>query len=479
MYLHEKNNQFRHYLKHKANFNAPNIEIDFSQLPELIEIFGIHKMHAILKDHEKRSNLYRNHERYIGYLGDTAGFLPLATLPRDIFEKLDELQVSFPNFSEAIDFYREQFALWLDDQAPSSQLLPDQTPFSANPLLLTGPPGIGKTAFCQALAQVVSTHFEFISLSGMTAGFVLGGMSSGWSEGKPGRVVESLARGQRANPLIVVDEMDKAGGDKRYNPLDALHQLLEKGTSAAFIDEALEIATDCSHIVWAGTANQPELIPDSILSRFTVLEIKRPSPEEMKNVLCSIYQKIRLNHKWGERFAEQLSQSVINKIIESTLEPRVIQRELITACGKAALRNRGKTIENGQHEINADDFTPRVTVNKKVRVVMSIFGVASVHEEPEESIIHWSVHEASYSNSSDKTHHLVGYIARQRLGRVSSAIQVFDREKMLIKTRSGRVYHLKGQPGFNSDADYVWSHWKAINAVKNDVNVTDQYCLVH
>jgi hypothetical protein len=143
------------------------------------------------------------------------------------------------------------------------------------------------------------------------------------------------------------------------------------------------------------------------------------------------------------------------------------------------LRNRGKTIENGQHEINADDFTPRVTVNKKVRVVMSIFGVASVHEEPEESIIHWSVHEASYSNSSDKTHHLVGYIARQRLGRVSSAIQVFDREKMLIKTRSGRIYHLKGRPGFNPDADYVWTHWKAINAVKDDVNVTDQYYLIH
>jgi ATP-dependent Lon protease len=134
---------------------------------------------------------------------------------------------------------------------------------------------------------------------------------------------------------------------------------------------------------------------------------------------------------------------------------------------------------NGQHEINADDFNPPDNVNKRVRVVMPLFNIASVQEEPEESMIHWSVHEVSCNDSSNKTHHLVGYIARQRLGRVSSAIQAFDRDKMCVKTRSGRIYHLEGQPGFNSDADYVWARWKAINAVKDDVNVTDQYCLVH
>jgi ATP-dependent Lon protease len=471
MYLHAKNNQFRQYLKHKANCTEPDTEeIDFSQLPEVVEIFNLHKMNSILEEHEKRSNLYRNHHRLLGYLGDTAGFLPLATLPRNIFQKLDELQLAFPNFSPAIDFYRGEFAL---------TECPERWTFSANPLLMAGPPGVGKTAFCHALSKIVSTYFEVISLSGMTAGFVLSGMSSGWAEGRPGRVVESLARGHRANPLILIDELDKPGGDKKYSTLDPLHQLLEKDSSAAFIDEALEISTDCSHIVWAGTANEPDLIPDSILSRFTVLEIKRPTPQEMENVLNSIYQKIRCNHRWGERFTEKLSQSVVNKVIESDLEPRVIQRELIAACGKAALRNRDKAIANGQHEINAGDFNPPVTVNKKVRVVMPVFGVASVQEEPEESMIHWSIHEVSYNDSSDKTHHLVGYIARQRLGRVSSAIQAFDRDKMLIKTRSGRIYHLKGQPGFNPDADYVWSHWKAINAVKGDVNVTDQYYLIH
>jgi hypothetical protein len=292
-------------------------------------------------------------------------------------------------------------------------------------------------------------------------------------------VVQSLAQGHRPNPLLVIDELCKSGGDKRYSTLDPLHQLLEKDTAAAFVDEGLEISTDCSHIVWVGTANRPELLPDSIISRFSVLEIKRPTHQEMENILNSIYQKIRRKHKWGERFTEKLSQSVVNKIIESNLEPRVIQRELIAACGKAAFKNLRKSIENGQHEISADDFTIPENVNKKARIVMPVFSISSVHDEPEESISQWSVHEVSYGESNDKTHHLVGYIARQRLGRVSSAIQAFDRNKMLIRTSSGRIYHLEGQPGFNADADYVWAHWKEINIAKDDVNVTSQYCLVH
>jgi hypothetical protein len=470
MYLHEKNNQFRQYLKHKVNINEPETYINFSKIPEVIEVFNISKMNAMLKDHEKRSNLARNHQRIITYLGDTAGFLPLATLQDDIFQKLDQLQWAYPNFSAAIDFYRKEFAL---------TECPDQWWFAANPLLMAGPPGVGKTAFCEELSKIVATHCEVISLSGMTAGFVLSGMSSGWSEGKPGRVVQSLAQGHRANPLIVIDELCKSGGDKRYSTLDPLHQLLEKDTAAAFVDEALETSTNCSHIVWIGTANKPELLPDSIISRFTLLEIKRPTPQEIENILFSIYQKIRRNYKWGERFTEKLSESVVNKIVDSKLEPRVIQRELIAACGNAALRNRGKSIDNGQYAINADDFTIPENFNKKVSMVMPVFSIASIHDEPEESIIDWSVHEASYGESNGRTHHLVGYIARQRLGRVSSAIQEFDRDKMRIKTSSGRIYNLEGQPGFNSDADYVWAHWKAINDVKKDVNVTNQYCLVH
>jgi ATP-dependent Lon protease len=473
MYSHHKDNKFRHFLRQKALFDDYEIDdfidddIDFTQLPEVVKIFDVKKMQAMLEEHDRKSNLYRNHQRYLKFLGDTAGFLPQALLADDVFAQLDQLRLAFPNFSEAVDFYQEQFAL---------SRLADNCVFSANPLLMVGPPGVGKTAFCHALAKLVATHFELISLSGMTAGFVLGGMSSNWADGKPGRVVEALARGRHANPLIVIDEMDKAGGDKRYDPLGALYQLLEKETSAAFVDEGLEVAVDCSKIVWVGTCNNINLIAAPILSRFTVIDIQRPTPKQMASVLHSVYQKVRRNHVWGSQFSESLPPAVVSKIIDSNLEPRLIQRELISACGKAVLRTlAAKSATKDKYELQPEDFIPRGSVKQKVRNVMPIHTIAPVWQEPEESIEQWSVREILCGDSSERTQHLVGYIARRGSGRVTSPIQSFDRDKMTIITRSGRVYRLEGQPGFNADAEYVWAHWKVLNDVQEEVDVTDHY----
>ncbi|QPK62560.1 hypothetical protein IVG45_17150 [Methylomonas sp. LL1] len=106
---------------------------------------------------------------------------------------------------------------------------------------------------------------------------------------------------------------------------------------------------------------------------------------------------------------------------------------------------------------------------------MTFFAIASISEQPEENIIHWSVREVKISCETEKTHHLVGYIPWQYSGRVSSKIETFDRENMLVKTGSGRIYHLKGEPGMTRDGDYVWDRWAMINDAKNEVDVTDQY----
>jgi ATP-dependent Lon protease len=471
MYSHVKNNKLRHYLKHKAKVQGlEQPTIDFCRLPDVVKVFDVRKMRALLNEHEKRSNLHRNHQRYLDFLGDTAGFLPLATLPADITVQMEQLREMFPNFSEAIDFYRQQFAL--------SRLSGRET-FSANPVLLAGPPGVGKTAFCQALARLVTAPFELISLSGITAGFVLGGMSSGWAEGKPGRVVESLARSRCANPLILCDELDKSKGDKRYDPHGPLYQLLEKETSASFVDEALEVATDCSRIVWAGTCNKPEVLPEPILSRFTLIDVQRPTPSQMEQVLRSIYQKIRQHQPWGAQFNEALAPAVVSKMIDSGLEPRLLQQELIAACGKAAVRYADIKSPTNGYDLRIEDFNLRPTINLKRSLVMPVFGVAPVHQEPEETLSRWSVREARFDDVNDHSRHLVGYVARKGKGRVSSAIQSFDREKMRITTSSGRVYQLEGPPGFDPDAEYVWAHWKALNQVRDERDVTQEYGVLH
>ncbi len=361
MYTHEKNILLRQYLKQKAAsiVGLSSVVSDLDQLTDVIEIFDIDMMKDMLKEHSNKSNLYRNHHRFIGYLSDTAGFLRMAAIPQAVTEKLDELQVDFPNFSDVIDYYREQIAL--------SQLTISGA-FFACPLLISGPPGIGKTAFCRALAHIIQTHYEWIGMSGVTAGFVLGGMSSNWADGKPGKIVEALARGKKANPLILIDEIDKIGGDHRYDPLGALYQLLEKETAVNFIDEGLEIPVNCEHIVWVATANELQFIPEPIISRFAVVEVRQPSSSQMKKVLQSIYRKMLRNQDWGGQFADQLSESVVDKVICSGLAPRLIQRELIGACGRAVLTKPRVNEDISCYELSPDDFQPRSAGVREIRM---------------------------------------------------------------------------------------------------------------
>ena len=95
------------------------------------------------------------------------------------------------------------------------------------PMLLLGEPGIGKTHFARKIAQLLGTGFGFVPMSSLTAGWVLSGASSQWKNAKPGKVFDTFLNGDYANPVIVVDEIDKASADGQYDPLGALYELLE------------------------------------------------------------------------------------------------------------------------------------------------------------------------------------------------------------------------------------------------------------
>jgi ATP-dependent Lon protease len=118
---------------------------------------------------------------------------------------MDALYDELPNFHEALDDVRRQIALCND----SSDAL------EITPLLLLGPPGVGKTHFARQLAELLGTGMGFVSMSSLTAGWVLSGASSQWKGARAGKVFEALVEGDYANPVMVVDEIDKAGGRLR------------------------------------------------------------------------------------------------------------------------------------------------------------------------------------------------------------------------------------------------------------------------
>jgi ATP-dependent Lon protease len=236
-----------------------------------------------------------------------------------------DLYALLPNFTEVLDDVKRHVALSQDCRDG----------LEVTPILLLGEPGIGKTHFAKKLADLLGTGMNLVPMSSMTAGWLLSGSSSQWKGAKPGKVFEALIDGQYANPVIVVDEIDKASADAQYDPLGALYTLLEHDTAGHFTDEFAEVPIDASQVIWITTANDPRSIPDPILNRMNVFEIQAPTLEQARAIASNLYQGIRGEHDWGRHFNPEPNHDLLDTLAE--LAPREMRRALMTGFGNARL----------------------------------------------------------------------------------------------------------------------------------------------
>jgi len=258
------------------------------------------------------------------------------TVKPSALPEMDELFEELPNFAGVLEDIRKQLALCVDSD--DSVELP--------PMLLLGEPGIGKTHFARRLAALLGTGFGFVPMSSLTAGWVLSGASSQWKNAKPGKVFDTFLNGDYANPVIVVDELDKTGGDGQYDPLGALYELLEAETATRFVDEFVEVPIDASGAVWLATANDAARIPEPLLNRLAVYEIEAPDAEASARIAQSIYREIRGAHDWGRQFPERLSAAVLERL--AAMPPREMRRSIQAAFGNAKI--------DGRTEVGPDDI---------------------------------------------------------------------------------------------------------------------------
>ncbi len=241
---------------------------------------------------------------------------------------MEHLYDELPNFADVLDDLKRQLALCQD----SGDAL------EITPMLLLGPPGIGKTHFAREVAQLLGTGLGFVSMSSLTAGWVLSGASSQWKGARPGKVFETLVDGAYANPVMVVDEIDKARGEHAYDPLGALYSLLEHDTAQTFTDEFAEVAIDASQVIWVATANDERSIPEPILNRMNVFEVASPDADAARAIALRLYRKLRAGHDWGRRFDDTPAEGVLDRM--ATLAPREMRRAWMTAFGNARLDGR-------------------------------------------------------------------------------------------------------------------------------------------
>jgi ATP-dependent Lon protease len=242
-------------------------------------------------------------------------------------EALDPLYEDCPNFSEVLDDLGRYLGLALAGGGS----------FNVMPLMLLGDPGVGKTHFGKRLAAVLGTEFEFISMNALSAGFVITGSSSTWKGAKCGKVAERLVRGKFANPVVVLDEVEKASGSTQSDPMAALYQLLEPETSRAFHDEFIDIDLDASQVFWVLTANSLDGIPPALLSRMAVYEVPAPTPEQAAGIAQRVYAGLLQELKLKNLEAE-LPGTVQERLSE--ISPREMRKTLLDALGFAVAAGR-------------------------------------------------------------------------------------------------------------------------------------------
>ena len=201
-------------------------------------------------------------------------------------------------------------------------------PMHPTPLLLWGPPGTGKTAFAEAVAQALGLPFYRISLAGHCDIVALKGSAFSWTAAGTGSFAQALITAGCENAIVLLDEVDKAGGYSQSNVQDGLAEVLDPDQSYRYMDLFLSgLAIDLSKVVWVLTANNLERVPDFVMNRCKAIELRAYTDEE-KLVIVRKYFPLQIVRSRRLGFSIEVTEEVGRRLVAETDSLREAKRVL-------------------------------------------------------------------------------------------------------------------------------------------------------
>ncbi|MEN0041571.1 MAG: endopeptidase La, partial [Pseudomonadota bacterium] len=226
-------------------------------------------------------------------------------------------------------------------------------------LCLVGPPGVGKTSLGKSIAKATGREFVRMSLGGVRDESEIRGHRRTYIGSMPGKVIQSMKKAKKSNPLFLLDEIDKMGQDFRGDPSSALLEVLDPEQNNAFGDHYLEVDYDLSQVMFVTTANSLN-IPGPLLDRMEIIRIAGYTEDEKVEIARRhLIPKAVKNHALEEKELEITDEALLNVIRLYTREAGVrnLERELATLARKAVteiLKTKVKKVE--VTEDNLDDY---------------------------------------------------------------------------------------------------------------------------